>query len=138
MENLIIFIIFIIFSALRTLADNWQKTGQKPGSKPAGSPVPPVPRLPRPPIQTIKLPPEYQEAFFAAEATKKETIPEKVLFPAQTIISEPAVVESALKSGEVFSQEQLFRPLAATVFQGIIYAEVFGSPRAKKRWKYRK
>ncbi|MBT9169099.1 MAG: hypothetical protein DDT19_02451 [Syntrophomonadaceae bacterium] len=133
MENLIIFIIFIIFSVLRSLAESLQKTGQKAGGKPGGLPVPPVPRPPRSPLRAGNLPPEYQELVFVVEEAKRKGASEAGSLPVQT-----AIPESAMKYGAVLNQEQLFHPQAATLLQGIVYAEVLGSPRAKNRWKYRK
>ncbi|MBS3897506.1 MAG: hypothetical protein KGZ54_06675 [Dethiobacter sp.] len=132
MENLIIFIIFIIFSALRSLAENKQKTGQRPGGRPGGLPVPPLPRPPRSPLQGGNLPPEYPQVVFTVQEARKERTAESGQLPVQKIIP-----ETVTKYGTALNQEQLFHPQAATVLQGIVYAEVFGSPRARKRWKYR-
>ncbi|MBS3887238.1 MAG: hypothetical protein KGZ41_03900 [Dethiobacter sp.] len=131
MENLIIFIIFIIFSALRSLAESRQKTGQRAG-RPAGLPMTPAPRPPRSPLPAGNFPPEYLEVIFDAKEAKKQEASKAVLPPVQTVL------EPAMKAGAVFNQEQLFQPQAANLLRGIVYAEVFGPPRAKKPWKQRK
>ncbi|MFW0860803.1 MAG: hypothetical protein AAGT88_01660 [Dethiobacter sp.] len=130
MENLIIFLIFIIFSVLRSLAESSQKTGQKPGGKLGGLPVP---RPPRSPVPAGNLPPEYPELVFVVEEAKRKGASETGSLPVQTTIP-----ESAMKYGAVLKEEQSFHPQAATLLQGIVYAEVLGSPRAKNRWKYRR
>jgi len=132
MEELIFFIIFIIFSALRSLVEGRQKTGQKPGSKPAGLPVPPVPRPPRSPLRVEKLPLEVPEVIFPTVEIKKAAAPKAEMPPVQATLP-----ESAAKDGTVANQERLLRPQASTLLQGIVYAEVLGSPRAKRGWKSR-
>lgn len=132
MENLIIFIIFIIFSVLRSLAENKQKAGQRPGGKPAGLPMPPVPRPPRTLLRPESIASEYPEVFLHAKETKLEGASGAWEPPVQ-LVPEPTRKHSA-----TFKQDQLFQPQAATFLQGIVYAEVLGLSRAKKPWKYRK
>lgn len=136
MENLIIFIIFIIFSLSRSLAKSGQATRQSPVSKRGGLPMPPVPGPIYPVLRPRSLTPEFLEAVFETEALKQE----KVLRPEKTHKAAPVqtVPEATREADRVFKQDKLFQPQATTLLHGIVYAEVLGLPRGKKRWQPRK
>lgn len=95
--------------------------------------MPPVLRPNPSQLRPRGLPPEYSEVVFDTVEAKKEGTAGVWLPSAQ--IAEELVVS---RHAAVFNQVQLFQPQAATFLQGIVYAEVLGSPRAKKPWQYRK
>jgi len=95
--------------------------------------MPPVLRPHPSQLRPRGLPPEFSEVVFDTLEAKKVGTADVWLPPAQ--IAEEHVVS---KHAAVFNQVQLFQPQAATFLQGIVYAEVLGSPRAKKPWKYKK
>lgn len=137
MESLIVFLIFIVFSILRSLGEsNRQRQGRYPLPGPPQRPGrPPLPREhPLPPTRRqpamVEVPREP-----AAKKAVRVVVPEesRVVIPVQ---AEPVKKEKKEDvPGQAAAQEEIpaFNLDANSVLLGIVFSELLGEPRARKK-----
>ncbi len=136
MENLIIFVIFIIVSVIRSLGSR--------GQAPMARPMPPV--MPRgatsvrpqqAPKQKKVAVPRYSEHELDLLASSHRSVTEL-----------PAKKESSPNRDKGITQPKIFQSTETKIPQeektrqnplvaGIIYSEILGAPRARKPWSPR-
>lgn len=141
MEGIVIFIIFIVFSVLRSLGESQQKQqgrGRGPASPPVRRPVRTGrPVTPRP----FGLPQEYEDLVLEAEPVpeeEQEPVRKKPTLRKSVIKDRPVLsddVHYAIKTREGVASLQFDEQ---ALVQGFIFSEVLGAPRAKKPWHPRK
>jgi hypothetical protein len=142
METLIIFLIFIVFSVLKSLGGEAKRPpGRAPGRPPGhfpgmppGHPVRPVrPGRPVPPLQRPEaVPPEYLDMLFKQPNEQQEAKP---------------VIATKRNDHEIAAKLEISRDGpddtalidldSQTLLQSIVFAEVLGPPKSKKPWQYR-
>jgi hypothetical protein len=139
MESLIIFVIFIVFSLLRSLG------GQQPQKQPGRPGVPPGPPLPRPvrpvrPVPPLARPETVPGGFYPLEfeAVPSTAWPEAE--PSVDICPEaPPVREERPPACEATGawESSLLQMDGEALLQGVVFAEILGPPRSRRRWQYR-
>lgn len=149
METLVIFIIFIVFSAIRTLGGQGQRPPgrpmppvMQPGRTPARPPVRPRQQVPK---QIEETPPRYTEQAYepydnpiyrSKTALPVELRPEKKVSLPKKPEREAAILPEGLICAEP-GQIQTLNWNQNSVVAGVIFAEILGPPRAKRPWSPR-
>jgi hypothetical protein len=144
-ETLIIFIIFIVFSAIRSLG------GQ--GQRPPGRPMPPVMhpgRTPvRPPQQQIPKQKEVTLPRYVEQAYEpydnpiyrsKTELPVELRPATRERLPKQAETKAILPEGLICAEAGQVQTLTwnhNSVVAGVIFAEILGPPRAKRPWSPR-
>lgn len=141
MESLVVFLIFIVFSVLRSLGESGQQR--------RGRTMPPgYPRIPgRPPVPRVQPPPPVRRQPALQEEPRRVATSKRAV---KVDVSEEPAVMPPVQPEPVSKENDLKKPVASpaktipfkldgdTVLMGIVLSEVLGEPKARKKQYFRR
>ena len=129
MQGLAAFVIFIVVSLLRAVAESQKKTaGQRPGAPPPVNPLrPPRPVVPEPQRSKVQSTNGMYLTTFEAD------VPVDVSMMRQERSQSSTAMQTVDKIAPAKEKPRL-RFEQNDVVKGVIFAEVLGRPRAFKPW----